>query len=159
MKRFLLIACVALLGACTTVAPGTPTSTTAATLTPAQVAAQKLLALATTVNKECKVATPFLASLVTIQTDANAVALATTVNTKAGQVCAVASAYVAAPSLGVAAPAFSLASVQDIVDNQVPPLLTLVKASTKLSADQKTAAELAITGAQLILAQAVANAQ
>jgi hypothetical protein len=166
MKRLLSIVCLALLGACTTVAPGTPTSTTASAastpavaLTPAQVAAQKLSALAMKVNQQCTVAKPFLASMVSIQTDPNALAIATQLNTSAGQICTLASGYLAAGALGVAVPAFTLAGVQGFVDNNVPQLLTLVKASSKLSADQKTAAELAITGAQTILSIAVANAQ
>lgn len=153
MQRLALVLLVFLLGACATAtAPGTTTTATAAPLT----AQQKLLALATTVDKQCTVALPFLASVVAMQTDSNAISTATDIDNAAIKVCGYATAYVAAPTVSST---FTLASVQTFVNAQVPPILTLVKNSTKLTSVEKTAAEIGVTGAQLIIAQAVANAQ
>jgi len=159
MKRFLSIVCLALLGACTTVAPGTPTSTTAATPTVVPTAQQKLLYLATAVNKQCTVALPFLASMVTIQTDPAALKIATDANTYAIQICGAASGVVKAPA-GMALPtSFTLADVQTFVNTNIPQVLTLIKNASKLTPADKTGMELAVTGAQTVLAIAVANAQ
>jgi len=149
----LLAAGFAMLAGCTTV--GTATSTTAAPLT----TQQKLTSLAMSVNKQCTVALPFLATMKQVQTDPNALKIATDLDNAAVKVCGLASGYVAAPIVGTTAPAFSLADVQTFVNSNVPQLITLVQSSTKLTAAQKTAAELGITGAQTILAIAVANAQ
>lgn len=153
MLRLALVILVSMLGACATAtAPATGTTITAAPLT----AQQKLLVLATTVDKQCTVALPFLASVVTMQTDANSISAATTIDNAAISVCGYATAYVADPSSSTT---FTLASVQTFVNAQVPTVLTLVKNSTKLTSVEKTTAEIGVTGAQLILAQAVANAQ
>lgn len=150
----LLAAGLAMLAGCTTV--GTATSTTAAAPLTTQ---QKLTSLAMSVNKQCTVALPFLATMKQVQTDPGALKIATDLDGAAIKLCGVASAYVAAPIVGTTAPSFSLADVQTFVNSNVPQLITLVQSSTKLTAAQKTAAELGITGAQTILAIAVANAQ
>jgi hypothetical protein len=134
----------------------TGTSTTgAAPLTQAQ----KLMNLATSVNKQCTVALPFLATMKQVQTDPNALKIATDMDDAAVKVCGLASGYVTASIVGSAAPAFSLTDVQTFVNSNVPQLISLVQRTSKLTASQKTAAELGITGAQTILAIAVANAQ
>jgi hypothetical protein len=157
MKRLsMLLAAglVALVSGCASTgsAPGTPA---AAPLT----AQQKLMNLATSVNKQCTVALPFLASMKQVQTDPNALTIATDLDNAGIKVCGLASGYVSASILGTAAPAFSLTDVQTFVNDNVPQLITLVQSTPKLTAAQKTAAELGITGAQTILAIAVANAQ
>jgi hypothetical protein len=134
----------------------TSTATTAAT---PLTQAQKLMNLATSVNKQCTVALPFLATMKQVQTDPNALKIATDMDTAAVKVCGLASVYVSASILGSAAPAFSLTDVQTFVNSNVPQLISLVQSTPKLTASQKTAAELGITGAQTILAIAVANAQ
>lgn len=121
--------------------------------------AQKLTNLATAVNKQCTAALPFLATMVQVQTDPNALKIATDLDSAAVKVCGLASGYVSASILGTAAPAFSITDVQTFVNSNVPQLITLVQSTPKLTAAQKTAAELGITGAQTILAIAVANAQ
>ncbi|MDB6082229.1 MAG: hypothetical protein JWN43_110 [Gammaproteobacteria bacterium] len=145
--------CVSFAGCAT---PGTATSTTAAAPLTTQ---QKLTNLAMSVNKQCTVALPFLATMKQVQTDPNALKITTDLDDTAVKLCGVTAAYVAAPIVGVTAPAFSLADVQTFVNSNVPQLIALVQSSTKLTAAQKTAAELGITGAQTILAIAVANAQ
>jgi hypothetical protein len=145
--------CVSFAGCAST---GTATSTTAvAPLTQAQ----KLTSLAMSVNKQCTVALPFLATMKQVQTDPGALKIATDLDDAAVKLCGVTAAYVAAPIVGTTAPAFSLADVQTFVNSNVPQLITLVQSSTKLTSSQKTAAELGITGAQTVLAIAVANAQ
>lgn len=156
MKRLsMLLAAgiVALVSGCAST--GTATTTASAPLTQAQ----KLMNLATSVNKQCTVALPFLATMKQVQTDPNALTIATDLDTAAVKVCGLASGYVSASILGTAAPAFSLTDVQTFVNSNVPQLITLVQSTPKLTAAQKTAAELGITGAQTILAIAVANAQ
>jgi uncharacterized protein YceK len=157
MKRLsMLLAAglVALVSGCAST--GTATTTTAAA---PLTQAQKLMNLATSVNKQCTVALPFLATMKQVQTDPNALKIATDLDTAAVKVCGLASGYVSASILGTAAPAFSLTDVQTFVNSNVPQLITLVQSTPKLTAAQKTAAELGITGAQTILAIAVANAQ
>ena len=157
MKRLALVVLVSLLGACATAtAPATGTAPTTTTTAAPLTAQQKLLALAITVDKQCTVGLPFLASVVTMQTDASAISMATTIDNAAIKLCGYATAYVAAPTTSTT---FTLSSVQTFVNAQVPTILTLVKNSTKLTSVEKTAAEIGMTGAQLILAQAVANAQ
>jgi hypothetical protein len=145
--------CVAFAGCAAT---GTATTTAAAA---PLTQAQKLMNLATSVNKQCTVALPFLATMKQVQTDPGALKIATDLDTAAVKVCGLASGYVSASILGAAAPAFSLTDVQTFVNSNVPQLITLVQSTPKLTAAQKTAAELGITGAQTILAIAVANAQ
>ncbi len=121
--------------------------------------AQKLMNVAMAVNKQCTVALPFLATMVQVQTDANALKIATDLNNDAIKLCGVTASFVAAPITGAVAPAFSLIDVQTFVNSNVPQLITLVQSTSKLTASQKTAAELGITGAQTVLSIAVANAQ
>jgi hypothetical protein len=142
--------CVSFAGCATTTAPAGSAPLTQS---------QKLMNLAASVNKQCTVALPFLATMVQVQTDPNALTIATDLDTAAVKVCGLASGYVSASILGTAAPAFSLTDVQTFVNSNVPQLITLVQSTPKLTAAQKTAAELGITGAQTILAIAVANAQ
>jgi hypothetical protein len=147
----IILACFVtlMLGACATT-PAVPGQT------PEQAAAAKVLAFATTVNKQCGVALPFLGSMTMLQTDPTALQTMQTVTNDANKICGVAASIVK-PPLGVTA-TFDFASVQTFVNSEIPTLLGIVKAS-KLNDNEKLAAELGITGAQLAVSTAMANAQ
>jgi hypothetical protein len=129
----------------------TNTGTSAATPT------QKLQAAAVSIDKNCQVGVPFLKSLQAVQTDPGAINVMAKINDDAGKVCAVA-ALVAHPVAGLPVPTLDLASVKAFADSQIPTVLDYVVKSS-LTPGQKTAAELAITGAQAALNLAVVNAQ
>jgi hypothetical protein len=148
-------------GPATAIATGSGAQATAtapaSTQTPAQAAAQKLAALAVTVDKNCTVGQPFLASMIVIETDPAAIAFLKDAQDRAGKVCTVAAA-IAHPVSGAPLPTLDLATVKAFADSQLPGLLTLVKTSS-LTEPQKTAANLAITGMQAALLLAVVNTQ
>lgn len=131
-----------------------PSSSATVSLTPAQ----KLHAAAVTIDKNCQVGQPFLKSLLAMQTDPGAVKLVTKISDDAGKICTVAATIAAPPSGTATLPTLDLAAVKTFADSQVPSLVALVTNSS-LPDDQKTAAKLAITGAQLALSLAVVNAQ
>lgn len=151
MKRLLtLVVFAVMLGGCAV--PATNTDGTAKT------AAQKLQTLADTVNKNCQIGQPFIKSMLAVQTDPGAVQIMTTIDGKATQICGIA-ATIANPPFGTTVtPTLDIAAIKDFANTEVPKLLTLV-VNSNLSQAQKTAAELAITGAQLALNQAAVNAQ
>ncbi len=132
-------------------------SAAASAANPLQVQALKVKALAVTVNKYCSVGQPFFASIQSAITDQGALDVLAKVQAEAGKVCTV-SASIANPVLGIAPPTLDLATVQSFANAQVPKLLTLVK-NSDLNDTQKTAATLAISGAQAALLIAVVNAQ
>jgi hypothetical protein len=143
-------------GPVTSVASGNGQAVASQTPT-AQTAAKKLTALAVTVDKDCTVGQPFLASLLTLQTDPAAIDLVKKAQDKAGEVCTVVAA-IAHPVSGATVPTLDLATVKAFADSQVPVLLDLVKKSG-MDDKAKTAAGLAITGMQAALLIAVVNAQ
>lgn len=173
-RRILMIGALAvgaaMMAACATVTTGGPTTAVAtgsgaqanatapadskpAALTPAQ----KLAALAVTVDKDCTVGQPFINSMLILETDPNALKFLTGVQTQVGKICPVAAA-IAHPVNGSPVPTLDLATVKGFADSQIPDLLRYVKGS-RLSDDAKTAANLAITGLQAGLLLAVVNAQ
>jgi hypothetical protein len=121
-------------------------------------AADKVKAVAVTVDKNCQVGVPFLQSLLIMQTEQQAIDVVKKAQDTAGKVCGVA-AIIAHPVAGVPLPTLDLVTVKAFADAELPKLLTLVKGTDKLTKDQKTAAELVITGAQAALLVAVVNAQ
>lgn len=153
MKRFFAVVLACLL---TSILAACPATTAIPGQTPQQAAAAKVLAFATTVNKQCGVALPFLGSMTMLQTDPAALQTMQTVTNDANKICNVAASIVK-PPLGVTA-AFDFASVQTFVNSEIPTLLGIVKAS-KLDDNYKTAAEIGIAGAQVAISMALANAQ
>jgi hypothetical protein len=137
MKRLTLLAAgiVALvLSACATVAP--------------EQAAATLQAQA---KKQCIVVQPFLSSMLAMQSQLSpdAIAKLTDVSGKVSTACAFASSSGAS---------FSLADVQTFANDAIPALIKVIDASA-MDQSQKTAAEIAVTAAQVALATAIANAQ
>jgi hypothetical protein len=130
------------------------TATAAPASAPQSVAATaKAQALAQTIDRQCRIGLPFMQSLLVLQTDPGAVALVTKTQADAMKVCAVA-ATLANPPFGVTVlPTLDLAAINGFAAQRVPDLLLLVK-NSKLDDRDKTAASLAITGAQLVLLQA-----
>lgn len=120
--------------------------------------AQKVKALAVTVNKYCQVGTPFVKTMLLLQTDQKAVDALTKISGDAGPLCTVAAA-IARPVAGSPLPSLDLAAIRTFANDRLPDLLTLVKNSGKLNSDQKAGAELVITGAQAALLIAAINAQ
>jgi hypothetical protein len=150
------LAVATLSGCATSAAPASGVVVAAPASAVLATPAAKATALAATIDRNCQVGLPFLASLKAVQTDPAALALLDKVSGDADKVCAVA-ALVANPPLGTT-PALDLAAVKTFASAQIPSLLTLVRTS-KLDDNAKTAAVLAITGAQLALLNGVVGAQ
>jgi len=145
MKSVFLAALAAIIVcACAAPAPVTPAET-----------AQLIANVQNVVSKQCTVIQPVLADM-TILNQANASALAdlSLASTDIGKICALAASPVAS---GVSV-TLSLADVATAVNEGVPKLLTVIAASA-LPDPQRTAAELAITGAQAVISIALAKAQ
>ncbi|KVN83484.1 hypothetical protein WJ68_16365 [Burkholderia ubonensis] len=119
--------------------------------------ALKLQALAVSISKYCSVGQPFLTSVQSAITDQGALDVLAQVQAEAGKVCTV-SAAVATHPLGGTPPTLDLAAVESFANTQVPKLLTLVK-NSNLTDSQKTAATLAISGAQAALLLAAVDAR
>ena len=147
MKRFLTLLAVGLI-TCALTACATSTTGTGTSLTPAQ----RLQAVAVTIDSNCTVGTPVIQGLIAVQTDQSALDLLTKFQTDAGKVCAVA-ASIAHPVAGAALPTLDLVGIKTYLDAQTPSLLDLVKNSS-LDQSKKTAAALAITGATLAITMA-----
>lgn len=114
-------------------------------------AAAAIANLQTQTAKQCVVIQPLLASMIVMnQSNAAAVDDLNIASSTIGKVCAA-----VAPSSGAPA-TFSLSDIQTAVNAGVPALLKVVAASS-LSPDQKTAAQLAITAAQLAISEALSN--
>lgn len=145
MKRFSMLFAAGFvmlaLGACTT----------AQTQDAAQVAAN----LQKQVVKQCAVVTPFLASMTAMQSQLSADAQSQLEHTSAdvSKVCAFASTAASG-----AAVSFTLADVQTFANSAIPALIRLIDLSP-LNTAQKSAAEIAITAAQLAVSTAIAEAQ
>jgi hypothetical protein len=153
-KRVLLVAglgiAMAMTG-CTLFGSQASTDPAKVALTPAQ----KVQAAAVTIDDNCTVGAPLVATLRALQTDQGAIDLLGTFQDKAGQVCKVAAA-VAHPVAGASLPTLDLAGAKSFLDAQTPALIGLVK-SSKLDDKAKSATILAITGAQLALTMAALN--
>jgi hypothetical protein len=149
--------CVAFAG-CATSPAVAPSDTPAVQLTPEQIATQKVIVLATKVSKQCTVIQPFLLSLSAAQSQLSdqAITYVVTASKYTAQGCSAAVAYLASPS---GTGTLSLAEVSTMVNSGVPALIKAVDASSTMNKDEKAAAEIAITAAQLAISTALANAQ
>lgn len=145
MKRFFMLLAAGLvalaLSACSTV-----------TTVPAVDA---LANLQKQVVRQCTVVQPFMSSMLAMQSQlsADAIAKLTDASAQVSKVCAFAST-----SPPNATATFSLDDVQALVNQAIPQLIKIVDTSP-LDQSQKTAAEIAITAAQVALATTIAGAQ
>lgn len=143
MKAFLLcVASVFILGACATTAPdGT-----------AMTPAQSVAAAQAQVAKQCTIVQPFLQSMLAMNSQLSADAMADL--TKAQGYITAGCAYATNPATGPA----STADVITMVNQGFPMLIKVVDGSN-LSKDDKSTAELAITAAQLVLLEKLSAMQ
>lgn len=129
-----------------------------AAIAPAQQAAQKVHALAVTVDKYCQVGQPFVQTMMAQQTDPKAIVTLGGVQHEAGKVCSAASS-IAHPAAGAPPMALDVKTVSAFANTQVPRLLTLVKNTDKLDDKARTVAEITISAVQTALLLAAVNAQ
>lgn len=145
MKRFVMLLAAGIaalfLSACATVST--------------QTAEQAAANLQKQVKKQCIVVQPFLSSMTAMQSQLSpdAIEKLAGVSTEVSKVCA----FADSTASGVAV-SFSLADVQTFANEAIPSLIKVIDASA-LDQGQKTAAELAVTAAQVALATAIANAE
>ncbi|WP_250481920.1 hypothetical protein [Caballeronia sp. NCTM5] len=107
------------------------------------------------VVKQCAVVQPFLSSMTAMQSQLSSDAIAQLAQASAdvSKVCAFAS------NTAEGAPVtFSIADVQALANQAIPSLIRIIDLSP-LDQAQKTAAEIAITAAQVAIATAIASAQ
>jgi hypothetical protein len=107
------------------------------------------------VVKQCAVVQPFMSSMLAMQSQLSADAIAQLSQASAGasKVCAFASNAASGVSVS-----FSLADVQALANQSIPALIRIIDLSP-LDQAQKTAAEIAITAAQVAISTAIAEAQ
>lgn len=114
-----------------------------------------LASLQKQVVKQCAVVQPFMSSMLAMQSQlsADAIAQLTQASADVSKVCAFAST-----AASDAAVTFSIADVQALATQAIPSLIRIIDLSP-LDQAQKTAAEIAITAAQVAIATAIASAQ
>ena len=107
------------------------------------------------VTKQCLVVQPFMSSMLAMQSQlsADAIAQLSQASADVSKVCA----FADSAASGVAV-SFSLTDVQALANQSIPALIRIVDASP-LEQAQKTAAEIAITAAQVAISTAIAEAQ
>jgi hypothetical protein len=118
-------------------------------------AADALANLQKQVVKQCAVVQPFMSSMLAMQSQlsADAIAQLSSASAATSKVCAFASnAASGAPVT------FSIADVQALANQAIPSLIRIIDLSP-LDQAQKTAAEIAITAAQVAISTAIASAQ
>jgi hypothetical protein len=107
------------------------------------------------VVKQCAVVQPFMSSMLAMQSQlsADAIAQLSQASAATSKVCAFAS------NTADGAPVtFSVADVQALATQAIPSLIRIIDLSP-LDQAQKTAAEIAITAAQVAISTAIASAQ
>lgn len=147
MKRLVQFVLMSL-GALLMAACAAPTTTTLVAATPVDPATA-LANLKTVVAQKCVIAQPFLTSMMAMQSQLSPQAITdlTLAQSKLAPVCILATQSTAP---------LTVADVQNLVDTGIPKLISVVDASS-LSKQDKTAAELALTAAELAISMQLAK--